>query len=100
MHDDDLLMPPWAIGRLRGQLILGAHLATRDGRRCGNAHIVLISPSRHVPGEENYKVLTDAGSEMTCTAEEIQELFYPTQWLSDLSEVLLKFGAKNVHDPR
>jgi hypothetical protein len=92
MMEDHL--PKWAICRARGVLMLGAQLPTRDGRRNGNAHIVGSKQGCLGTGQIIYSVLTDAGSEMAMTAEEIAECFYPPEWVSDVREVLKKFQRK------
>lgn len=80
-------LPEWAVGYAKGNYVLGAQLPTRDGRVCGNGHIVEIDALAHV-----YTVLTDAGSEMHCLKEELMELFYPPVWVSDVKEVIRKFS--------
>ena len=87
-------LPPWAICRARGVLMLGAQLPTRDGRRMGNAHIVEITPGCLGTERLMYSILTDAGSKMVMTAEEIAQRFYPPVWVSDVAEVIRKFGYK------
>lgn len=89
MHHGPL--PPWAIGYAKGEYVLGAQLPTRDGRRCGNAHIIDQSVEP-VHGQTVFQILTDAGSDMRLLASEIYELFYPPVWVSDVGEVIRKFG--------
>ena len=90
-------LPPWAIDRARGKPVLGAQLPTRDGRRCGNAHIVDIAEpgeGEWSMGQPVYHLLTDAGSEMRMTFSEMREQFYPPVWVSDVNAVWRKFGPR------
>lgn len=90
------LMPPpeWAQGVAEG-LEVGAQLPTKDGRRCGNAHIVHESIGVHPGGHatlHQFRVLTDAGTELTLTPDEIEELFHPPTYVSDVRRIREKFG--------
>jgi hypothetical protein len=85
-------IPEWAIKRSDGTLEMGSQLPTRDGRRCGNAHIIDILRKTAPQFEDAFTVLTDAGTRMVCTAAEIEELFHPPQWVADYTEVMLKFS--------
>jgi hypothetical protein len=90
------LLPHWAIGTTNGELVLGAQLPTRDGRRCGNAHIVDITPPTDwSQGSCIYTVLTDAGTQLKLTAAEIVRLYYQPRWVSDVNEVLHKFKDRD-----
>jgi len=88
-------LPEWAVGRAKGELVLGAQLPTRDGRRCGNAHIVdryttmLLDKAQFI-----WVVLTDAGTTMRLTDGEVAELFHPPVWVSDVNDVWRKFGPR------
>lgn len=88
-HD---MLPDWATSATHGELVLGAQLPTKDGRKVGNAHIVDIRPGCLGTGKEYYTVLTDAGSRIHLTRVEIGELFYPPTWVSDVAEVERKFS--------
>ena len=77
---DDPRLPPWATGKTDGTLCVGAQLATRDGRRIGNACITLRA---HAFGVVVWGVLTDAGSFAHLTGSEIAEAFYPPRWVMD-----------------
>lgn len=88
---DYFLLPEWAIERIYNELVIGAQLPTKDGRKCGNAHIVAMQPAFWNPDEILHTVLTDAGSEMRLTKEEVEELFYPPTFRAELSEILRKF---------
>jgi len=85
------MLPPWAIGLAHGQLVVGAQLPTRDGRRCGNAHIIEVEDGYLGMNMLVYTVLTDAGGRMRLTASEADELFHPPRYVCELSEVLRKF---------
>ena len=90
-------LPPWAIGRARGRLLIGAQLPTRDGRRCGNAHIVDIIPAGNGEwqiDQDTYHLLTDAGSEMRMLASEVHEQFYSPVWVSNVKDIWRKFGPR------
>lgn len=88
-------IPEWAVRASSGELELGAQLPTRDGRKVGNAHIVRISPASRGRTGWVFGVLTDAGSEFSLSAGEIEELFYPPMWVSDVAEVKRKFGPRD-----
>lgn len=89
------LMPHWANGTCDGQLVLGAQLPTRDGRRTGNAHIIAIGPAKWDERVTLYTVLTDAGTTLKLMAEEVVELYYQPKWTSDVNEVLQKFKDRD-----
>lgn len=84
-------VPGWATGTTDGKLVLGAQLSTKDGRRVGNAHIILVGPSRWEPDVTVYTVLTDAGNEMILLSSEIAEMFHPPRYVSDVAEVIKRF---------
>lgn len=95
--DDEMneaLKPDWAVACARGQYVLGAQLPTRDGRKMGNAHIIYVHE-----GSENiqatFSILTDAGTEVRLTAGEVDELFHPPTWVSDVRNVLTKFSTNH-----
>lgn len=90
----DELIPGWALRSTNGQLELGSHLATRDGRRTGNAHIIAIEPAFWDSSIPLYRVLTDAGTTMALIEREIDQLFYRPKWVSDVAEVNRLFSRK------
>lgn len=90
MHRDDSPMPAWAIRKAAG-LEEGSHLPTRDGRRMGNSHIVSIHPSPRGRMGLNYLILTDAGNSIVLSEPEINEYFYPPEYVADVDEVIAKF---------
>jgi hypothetical protein len=89
-HD---FLPFWAIGRTTTWCV-GAQLATRDGRRCGNAVIT----SRI---DDLWEVTTDAGSVLRLLDEELTELFHPPLWLTSIpdSPALLARRRREQHLP-
>lgn len=101
-------VPDWAVARNFGyELVPGAQLCTRDGRRTGNAHIintevkqVLSLASRTNPyGELTvYNCLTDAGSKFTFTPEELETAFTIGDWISDPARVLRDFDRNGEFD--
>jgi hypothetical protein len=70
-------LPPWvdraAIGNFQED---GAILETRDGRRIGNATLVLYWSCA-----KNARIVTDAGTWMTLTEGELAEFFYPPRYI-------------------
>jgi hypothetical protein len=84
-------LPEWAIGRTEGRYVLGAQLPTRDGRRCGNAHIIDIAGDNRSP----FLCLTDAGTELRLTASEVRELFHDPKWVSYVPDVLQRFSRSD-----
>ncbi|HCA23134.1 MAG TPA: hypothetical protein DEP32_03120 [Pseudomonas sp.] len=85
-------LPEWATGHAKGEYVLGAHLPTRDGRRCGNAHIIATEKARWDEAKTVYVCLTDAGRVMRLTKSELEDSFYPPEWISDINEVNRKFS--------
>jgi hypothetical protein len=78
-------LPVWAIGKLAGEYMTpGAQLATRDGRRLGNAFVCEIT--LHPKLGELATVITDIGSETKMTQSELEGAFYPPVWLMDVAE--------------
>lgn len=91
------LLPEWAIGKTSGEYVLGAQLCTRDGRRTGNAHIVGFDGVNGLTLNDVtyviYIVLTDAGNVIKLIRPELESMFYPPQWVSDVNTVIRKFGS-------
>ncbi len=77
----DSFRPDWAVG-LTKEPTLGAQLCTRDGRRTGNAVIARIETSSQL--EVSYTVITDIGTPMVLTADEIAELFHPLRFVMNI----------------
>jgi hypothetical protein len=86
-------LPEWAIAELDGSCLPpGAQLPTKDGRRTGNAHVIEVIPGAlGVP--TLFRVLTDAGTEMKLTVNEVDELFHRPRWQSDVGDVERKFRS-------
>lgn len=94
-------IPDWAVARNFGyELVEGAQLCTRDGRRIGNAHIIRVNlvpipehACRTNPYGETYQFecLTDAGSKFTFSASEVEGAFTIGDWISDPERVLRDF---------
>ena len=91
---EDYPIPDWAIGKCNGAYVLGAQLPTRDGRRCGNAHIIHIEPASWDKSVLLHTVLTDAGTTMKLTRNELEGLFHSPEWVSSVEGVIRKFGTK------
>lgn len=89
------MLPPWAIGLAHGELAIGAQLPTRDGRRCGNAHIIEAVEGYLGMNKLIYIVLTDAGTRMRLSADEIGEFFHPPRYISSVMDVLNKFDRES-----
>lgn len=92
-------LPDWAIGHNQtGDLVEGAQLCTRNGRRVGTAHIITVRKSKYVD-ELVYEGLTDAGSEFVYTAREIHGAYWIGQCISNPVEVLKRFGRPENQKP-
>jgi hypothetical protein len=88
-------LPPWAIRKAQWNVLeIGAQLRTRDGRRCGNAHIIGIKASVHDVGRDYYQLITDAGTRIVMNSTEILGAFWPPEWISDVADVLRKFDRE------
>lgn len=86
-------LPDWAIAHnISDDLVPGLQLLTKDGRNCGNAHIV----SSYVSDKTYYCLLTDAGSKMTFGAAEIHEWFYLGKFISEPDAVVARFGSRGM----
>ena len=78
-------LPEWSIGMAHGEFCEGAQCPTKDGRRHGNAHVIRVE-------NEVYTVLTDAGTTMRMSLNELRAAFWPPAWVSDTDQVIHKFG--------
>lgn len=86
-------IPDWAVDRnFAYELVPGAQLCTRDGRRTGNAHIVRV---RETPDDAHYThlydCLTDAGSKFTFSEQELETAFTIGDWISDPARIIKDF---------
>lgn len=78
---NDFPLPEWAVRRSDGNFMeVGAQLATRDGRRLGNAYV------DEIRGPQLATVVTDMGSRLTLTLRELEELFHPPSYVMHLDE--------------
>ena len=72
-------MPPWAASRANGKYMQEkAQLATRDGRKIGNACVVCID---FVDKRQVAKIITDVGNYLMLSEDEIKRLFHPPVWI-------------------
>jgi hypothetical protein len=78
---DDVLLPPWADRLAHGDYrVVGAMLPTRDGRKMGNATLLLWTLSKS--GDAAVATIrTDAGNEVRMTERELEDQFWPPTWL-------------------
>lgn len=75
---DENWLPEWAKKRSSGYQEINSALQTRDGRRTGNA-VVVGHMVRHGVGVA--QIVTDAGNIIYLTPNEMEELFYPPQYV-------------------
>lgn len=91
-------IPDWAIDRNWAyELVPGAQLCTKDGRRTGNAHIIrMVIHAAGPVAVPLYECLTDAGSKFTFNEVEILDAFTIGDWISDVDRVLKNFDRNGV----
>ncbi|MEW6166034.1 MAG: hypothetical protein AB1642_13330 [Pseudomonadota bacterium] len=82
MNHDDYPLPHWATGKTTDPMEIGAQLRTKDGRKCGNATTIGRAEKF---GLALAIVVTDAGSTMMLTREELNVLFHEPEYLMDPS---------------
>lgn len=79
-YQDDFIeqLPHWAVSSNDGAYKAGAQLPTKDGRRVGNAVI-----AEEIVGMSGtcFVVITDAGSYLVLTPNELEELYYPSEFI-------------------
>lgn len=90
-------LPEWAIARNWGyELVPGAQLMTKDGRRTGNAHILRQRQYPTAPGAPVhyvYDCITDAGSYIQSFSEsEILEAYWIGDYISEPHTLIARFG--------
>ena len=93
----ELPPPEWVTGEYTGTVHPGLQLCTRDGRRIGNA--ITVSPGYYLGlgTEHRADVVTDQGTFMTLTFDEMRELFYRPEYFVDLKSHLgYKAWAKEL----
>lgn len=79
-------LPNWAEDfNLTYDLKVGTQLLTKDGRRVGNAWIWKTEPG---DVHELFKIVTDAGANMTLTGVEVHELFYIGVYLCTIERIV------------
>jgi hypothetical protein len=84
-NPDDFPLPEWAARRSGGNhMEIGAQLATRDGRRCGNAYVDRLEKHRRLG--QVAVVITDMGTTMRLTQRELEELFHPPAYVMRIDE--------------
>lgn len=77
-------MPEWAVKRATGFLEVGVQLATKDGRRIGNAY---VSALESIPGKGFLvTIVTDIGNSAQLNEQELKELFFDPVWVMDVRE--------------
>jgi hypothetical protein len=87
-------LPIWAIRNPDPTCLeIGGNLPTRDGRRTGNAYIINIIEGASYDKSPLHIVLTDAGNTLKLTKGEVEELFWPSTWISTVREIMAKFGT-------
>ncbi|MNF83188.1 hypothetical protein D3C85_379660 [compost metagenome] len=87
-------IPDWAVERnFAYELVPGAQLCTKDGRRTGNAHIVKMGKGIAAGPVfvHTFECLTDAGSKFTFTEVELLEAFNIGDWISDPARIIRDF---------
>ena len=76
-----LWLPDWADKALTGEWVQYAQLQTRDGRRMGNAIILVVDV---VVWDDQpvdlHTIMTDFGTIVRLTEGELQGLYHPPQW--------------------
>jgi dCMP deaminase len=88
----DFPLPEWAIQRSSGNYMqIGAHLATKDGRKHGNAYVDHFENDIAI-------ILTDIGNAMHMRLEELQSNFYPPSYIMDIEEARKKRGINDNID--
>lgn len=76
----ECLQPEWATDYANGEYVKYAQLCTRDGRRIGNGVIFKIEEDeKHKYAK--YTIITDIGTRCVFTHSELDELFYPPQYI-------------------
>lgn len=93
-------LPDWAIARNWGyELVPGAQLMTKDGRRTGNAHILRQRQYPTIqggPAHYVYDCITDAGSYIQSISEsEILDGFWIGDYISQPETLISRFGNKD-----
>lgn len=80
-------LPEWAVARTDGELVIGAQMCTRDGRRIGNGLIVNIVDVSYEEQDVSYTayiIETDMKNTVSLTKSEVEEFFYPPRFICDV----------------
>lgn len=87
-------LPDWAVSHnLTDELVPGLQLFTKDGRHCGNAHIIRIEETPSSPHYTHiYHLLTDAGNSMQFSQAEVENQFWLGKFISVPAAVVARFG--------
>ena len=89
---EDYPLPEWAEARSDGNYMeLGAQLATRDGRKTGNAYVDRVE--HHDSLGQLAVVVTDMGNTFRMTIRELEEAFYPPSYVMRLDEARTRRGV-------
>ena len=81
----------WTQKVSNGELVLGAYLPTKDGRRVGNAQIIGIFPGVAPTFVFIYTVICDNGNKMMLTRAQVEDLFHAPSHVADIKEVRKRF---------
>lgn len=94
-------VPDWATERNHGrELVAGAQLFTKNGRRCGNGWIVETGYIAAGPvAVPVFKILTDAGSFMQLTEKELEDAFEVGDWISTRERIIRDFDRNKEFQP-
>lgn len=92
----DAPIPPWATGRACGAFIeIGAQLCTKDGRIIGNA--VVVELDERLIGDVAKpvaRIITDIGTSLVLTENELKEFFHAPEWTMDVSRFKAILAAR------
>lgn len=81
-YEFEELLPEWAEDKANGNYRhIHCALPTRDGRRTGNAVNAGIYKNATDQHGTIYNVITDAGNIIHCSEREMDELFYPPEYV-------------------
>jgi hypothetical protein len=85
---NDYPLPEWAAKRWEGEYELATQLCTRDGRRMGNAFLYDIE-TKEFEGVPYvlYHILTDMGSLIRMTENELKEVFHEPTYVGRIDAV-------------
>jgi hypothetical protein len=90
-------LPEWAERLSDGNYMeSGAQLATRDGRRTGNAYVDSIE--HHDALGKLALVVTDMGNTFRMTIKELEDAFYPPEYVMRIEEARARRGVIKKED--